>query len=96
MSSYDKTVTRGIYLAVLQDDVFSPFVPKSDEEPVKDDEPAADEAAAEGDAEAEEPADAEEAGDEAGDETSDEASEEEDDASPATRIDFACPSGSPR
>jgi tricorn protease len=37
MSSFDRPVTRGVYLAVLADDEPSPLAPRSDEEPVGDD-----------------------------------------------------------
>jgi tricorn protease len=37
MSSYDMSVTRGLYMIVLSDDEPSPILPKSDDEPVEDD-----------------------------------------------------------
>src|SRR5690606_20142453 len=36
MTSYDRPSTRGIYLAVLQDDEPSPFLPKPGDEPARD------------------------------------------------------------
>ncbi len=33
MSSYDMSTTRGLYVAILDDDTESPFLPESDEEP---------------------------------------------------------------
>ena len=42
MTSYDRPVTRALYVALLADDVPSPFLPKSDEEPVEgEDDPEA-------------------------------------------------------
>ena len=38
MSSYDMSTTRGLYLALLDSDTPSPFLPESDEEPVKKEE----------------------------------------------------------
>ena len=39
MSSYNKPVTRGLYMIVLADDEPHPFAPKSDDEPLPNDEP---------------------------------------------------------
>ena len=38
MTSFDRPVTRGLYLALLHDDRASPFLPSSDEESDESDE----------------------------------------------------------
>lgn len=47
MTSYDRPVTRALYVALLRDDVPSPFMPKSDEEGAGDAEAASDDRGAE-------------------------------------------------
>ncbi|MEM8710511.1 MAG: PDZ domain-containing protein [Planctomycetota bacterium] len=42
MTSYDRPVTRGLYVALLKEDGESPFLPKSDEEPAPEEDPEED------------------------------------------------------
>ncbi len=49
MTSFDRPVTRALYLALLGDDTPSPFLPRSDEEPVEGDADAPASAPADGD-----------------------------------------------
>ncbi|MHC5004881.1 MAG: S41 family peptidase, partial [Planctomycetota bacterium] len=86
MSGYDKTVTLGVYMIVLADDVPSPLLPKSDEEPVAEDdqETVEDE---NGDADDDDADDDDDEGDDDdGDDEADDQDEEE--PAPATRIDL--------
>ncbi|MDT8369220.1 MAG: PDZ domain-containing protein [Longimicrobiales bacterium] len=51
MTSYDRPVTRALYVTLLAEGTPSPFLPKSDEEPVGEDDTPEDEAEAAGDGE---------------------------------------------